>query len=109
VVVVDRELALAIVEAALDRLRASRLLDNNVGIGSPCSSRRSTPSPTMRRAGGGAIVNVSSSQILRRNATALVHLREAAENDDDLFMCPVVSTSCGAGCVTAALIDRWPS
>jgi predicted nucleic acid-binding protein len=30
------------------------------------------------------------SQILRRNAAALAHLQEAAENDDDLFMCPVV-------------------
>lgn len=30
------------------------------------------------------------SQILRRNATALAHLREAADNDDDLFLCPVV-------------------
>ncbi len=30
------------------------------------------------------------SQILRRNAAALAHLREASENDDDLFMCPVV-------------------
>ena len=30
------------------------------------------------------------SQVLRRNAAALAHLREAAENDDDLFMCPVV-------------------
>ena len=30
------------------------------------------------------------SQILRRNVTALAHLREAADNDDDLFLCPVV-------------------
>lgn len=30
------------------------------------------------------------SQILRRNAAALSHLREAADNDDDLFLCPVV-------------------
>ena len=30
------------------------------------------------------------SQILRRNATATAHLREAARNDDDLFLCPVV-------------------
>jgi tRNA(fMet)-specific endonuclease VapC len=30
------------------------------------------------------------SQILRRNATATSHLREAAGNDDDLFLCPVV-------------------
>lgn len=30
------------------------------------------------------------SQILRRNSTAVAHLRDAAENDDDLFMCPVV-------------------
>ena len=30
------------------------------------------------------------SQILRRNVTALAHLQEAADNDDDLFLCPVV-------------------
>ena len=30
------------------------------------------------------------SQILRRNAAALVHIGEAADRDDDLFMCPVV-------------------
>src|SRR3989441_7830801 len=30
------------------------------------------------------------SQILRRNAPALARLREAADHDDDLFMCPVV-------------------
>ena len=28
--------------------------------------------------------------ILRRNALALARLREAADHDDDLFMCPVV-------------------
>lgn len=30
------------------------------------------------------------SQILCRNAPALARLREAADHDDDLFMCPVV-------------------
>ena len=30
------------------------------------------------------------SQILRRNAPALARLREAADHDDDLFMCTVV-------------------
>ena len=30
------------------------------------------------------------SQILRRNATATAHLREAARNDADLFLCLVV-------------------
>lgn len=30
------------------------------------------------------------SQILRRNVTALARLGEAADHDDDLFMCPVV-------------------
>jgi tRNA(fMet)-specific endonuclease VapC len=30
------------------------------------------------------------SQILRRNAPALARLGEAADHDDDLFMCPVV-------------------
>ena len=30
------------------------------------------------------------SQILRRNAAALARLSEAADHDDDLFMCPVV-------------------
>lgn len=30
------------------------------------------------------------SQILRRNAAALARLTETADNDDDLFMCPVV-------------------
>lgn len=30
------------------------------------------------------------SQILRRNHTALARLREAADNNDDLFLCPLV-------------------
>jgi predicted nucleic acid-binding protein len=30
------------------------------------------------------------SQILHRNAAAVGRLREAVENEDDLFMCPVV-------------------
>ena len=30
------------------------------------------------------------SHILRRNATAITHLSEAARNGDDVFMCPVV-------------------
>ena len=30
------------------------------------------------------------SQMLRRNVAALAHLRQAVENDDELFMCPVV-------------------
>ena len=30
------------------------------------------------------------SQILRRNAPALARLRQAADHDDDVFMCPVV-------------------